>query len=171
VVKGSDGITTRRFSNKTLNTGAPGPLVRGIARPAGVEPATPGLEEQWRVSEPAFIAATCDATHATYPRDLSGFRFPEDEWQPELQVPRRQRRRRVGVSGSRPPAASAINHAQDVVFDTCANGQTLKWLTIVDEWTRECLAIHVDGGIRSGRVIAFLKQLVSVHGAAQPPLG
>jgi putative transposase len=86
-------------------------------------------------------------------------------------VPRRQRRRRVGVSGSRPPAASAINHAQDVVFDTCANGQTLKWLTIVDEWTRECLAIHVDGGIRSGRVIAVLKQLVSVHGAAQPPLG
>ena len=44
-----------------------------LARPAGLEPATPGLKEQWRVSEPAFIAATCGATHANYPRDL--FRF------------------------------------------------------------------------------------------------
>jgi putative transposase len=55
--------------------------------------------------------------------------------------------------------------AYDVVIDTCANGQTLKCLTIIDEWTRECLAIDVAGGIRSGRVIEVLAQLVSVHGA------
>jgi putative transposase len=50
------------------------------------------------------------------------------------------------------------------VFDTCANGQTLKCLTVIDEWTRECLAIDVAGGIRSGRVIEVLTQLVTVHG-------
>ena len=55
--------------------------------------------------------------------------------------------------------------AYDFVFDTCANRQTLKCLTIVDEWTRECLAIDVAGGIRTGRVIEVLGQLVSVHGA------
>ena len=55
--------------------------------------------------------------------------------------------------------------AYDFVFDTCANRQTLKCLTIVDEWTRECLAIDVAGGIRSRRVIEVLAQLVSVHGA------
>jgi putative transposase len=62
--------------------------------------------------------------------------------------------------------AAAANHvwAYDFVFDTCANGQTLKCLTIVDEWTRECLAINVAGGIRSGRVIEVLTQLVSLHG-------
>ena len=38
-------------------------------------------------------------------------------------------------------------------------------LTVIDEWTRECLAIDVAGGIRSGRVIEVLTQLVSVHGA------
>ena len=43
--------------------------------------------------------------------------------------------------------------------DTCANRQTLKCLTIVDEWTRECLADGA-GGIRSGRVIEILAQLV-----------
>jgi len=63
--------------------------------------------------------------------------------------------------------STAQNHvwAYDFIFDTCANGQALKCLTIVDEWTRECLAIDVAGGIRSGRVIEVLSQLVSVHGA------
>jgi putative transposase len=55
--------------------------------------------------------------------------------------------------------------AYDFVFDTCANGQQLKCLTIVDEWTREALAIDVAGSIRSGRVIEVLSRLVSVHGA------
>jgi putative transposase len=84
-----------------------------------------------------------------------------------LQVPRRRPRRRVAVRRPRPLPATAVNHvwAYDFVFDTCANGQTLKCLTIVDEWTRECLAIDVAGGIRSGRVIEVLAQLASVHGA------
>ena len=51
------------------------------------------------------------------------------------------------------------------MFDTCANRQTLKCLTLVDEWTRECLVIDVAGGIRSGRVIEVLARLVSLHGA------
>jgi putative transposase len=84
-----------------------------------------------------------------------------------LQVPRRRPRRRVAAGRPRPLPPTAQNHvwAYDFVFDRCANNQTLKCLTIVDEWTRECLAIDVAGGIRSGRVIEVLAQLVSVHGA------
>jgi putative transposase len=41
----------------------------------------------------------------------------------------------------------------------------LKCLTIIDEFTRECLAIDVADGIRSGRVIEVLAQLVGIHGA------
>ena len=37
----------------------------------------------------------------------------------------------------------------DFVFDWCANGQQLKCLTVTDEWTKEGLAIEVDGRIRS----------------------
>ena len=55
--------------------------------------------------------------------------------------------------------------AYDFVFDACANGQQLKCLTVVDEWTRECLAIDVGGSIRSGRVIEALSRLVSERGA------
>ncbi len=51
------------------------------------------------------------------------------------------------------------------MFDACANGQQLKCLTVIDEYTRECLAIDVAGSIRSSRVIEVLAKLVSVHGA------
>ena len=55
--------------------------------------------------------------------------------------------------------------AYDFVFDACANGQSLKCLTIIDEFTRESLAIDVAGSIRSGRVIEVLARLISEHGA------
>ena len=53
----------------------------------------------------------------------------------------------------------------DFVFDWCANGQHLKCLTVTDEWTREGLAIEVDGRISSGRVIEVLSRVVSERGA------
>ena len=49
----------------------------------------------------------------------------------------------------------------DFVFDWCASGQQLKCLTVTDEWTKEGLAIEVDGRIRSSRVIEVLARLVS----------
>ena len=84
-----------------------------------------------------------------------------------LQVPRRRPRRRVAMGRPRPLPPTAINHvwAYDFVFDTCADGRTLKCLTVIDEFTRECLAIDVAGGIRSTRVIEVLARLVSLHGA------
>ena len=87
--------------------------------------------------------------------------------QEQLQVPKKRPRRRVATSRPRPLPPTAVNHvwAYDFVFDTCADGRTLKCLTVIDEFTRECLAIDVAGGIRSGRVIEVLAQLVSVHGA------
>jgi len=87
--------------------------------------------------------------------------------QAQLQVPRKRPRRRAAASRPRPLPPTAINHvwAYDFVFDTCADGRSLKCLTVIDEFTRECLAIDVAGGIRSGRVLEVLAHLVSVHGA------
>lgn len=84
-----------------------------------------------------------------------------------LQVPRRKVRRRAASGRPRPTPASGANQvwAYDFVFDRCANGQQLKCLTVVDEWTRECLAIEVAATIRSSQVIDVLSRLVSVHGA------
>ena len=84
-----------------------------------------------------------------------------------LQLPRRRPRRRAATSRPRPLPAMGPNHvwAYDFVFDACANGQSLKCLTVIDEFTRECLAIDVSGSIRSGRVIEVLSRLISTHGA------
>jgi putative transposase len=84
-----------------------------------------------------------------------------------LQVPRRRPRRRVATGRPRPRPATGADQvwAYDFVFDACANGQQLKCLTVIDEFTRECLAIDVAGSIRSGRVIEVLSKLVSVRGA------
>jgi len=86
-----------------------------------------------------------------------------------LQVPRKRPRRRVAARRPRPQAPTMANQvwAYDFVFDACANGQQLKCLTVVDEYTRECLAIDVAGSIRSHRVIEVLTQLISVRGAPQ----
>lgn len=84
-----------------------------------------------------------------------------------LQVPRKRPRRRVASQRDqveRAPEANAV-WAYDFVFDTCANGQPLKCLTVIDEHTREALAIDVAGSIRSERVIEVLSRLISERGA------
>ena len=84
-----------------------------------------------------------------------------------LQVPRKRPRRRISTGRPRPLLPEYVNHVwtYDFVFDACANGQQLKCLTIVDEFSRDCLAIDVAGGIRSGRVIEVLARMISLHGA------
>jgi putative transposase len=85
----------------------------------------------------------------------------------KLQVPRKRPRRRIASGRPRPQAPTGANQvwSYDFVFDWCANGQKLKCLTVTDEWTKEGLAIEVDGRIRSARVIEVLSQLVSERGA------
>jgi putative transposase len=84
-----------------------------------------------------------------------------------LQLPRRRPRRRIASGRPRPlPAANAnFLWAYDFVFDATADGRQIKCLTVVDEFTHECLAIDVAGSIRSKRLIEVLSRLVSVHGA------
>jgi putative transposase len=87
--------------------------------------------------------------------------------QARLQLPRRRPRKRVAASRPRPNAPTGANEvwSYDFVFDWCANGQQLKCLTVTDEFTKEGLAIEVDGRIRSAGVIEVLSRLVSQRGA------
>jgi putative transposase len=82
-----------------------------------------------------------------------------------LQVPKKRRRKIIGKK-SRPLTPTSRNYvwSYDFVYDACANNQKLKCLTVVDEYTRECLAIDVSGAIRSRRVIDVLSRLMSIHG-------
>ena len=140
-----------------------GYVSRLIARDASVLPAMRALAGQYPRYGYRTIRIFLDRQGHVMSADRT-YRL----WRQErLQVPKRRPRRRVATSRPRPLPPTAMNHvwAYDFVFDTCADGRTLKCLTVIDEFTRECLAIDVAGGIRSGRVIEVLAQLVSVHGA------
>ena len=53
----------------------------------------------------------------------------------------------------------------DIVFDRTHDGRPLRMLTVVDEYTRECLAIKVERHIRSEDVLECLADLFLLRGA------
>ena len=83
-----------------------------------------------------------------------------------LQVPAKKPRKRYRTHRPQPFAATAPNEvwAYDFVFDGCGNGQKLKCLTLIDEFTKESLAIDVAGTIRSTRVVKVLKEVIQKRG-------
>ena len=83
-----------------------------------------------------------------------------------LCLPRRRPRKRIRGGSHRWMSAISPNAVwcYDFVHDECANGQKLKCLIVVDEWTHESLAIHVDARIRSADVIKVLSRLFSIYG-------
>ncbi len=86
----------------------------------------------------------------------------------QLQVPKpRRRRRRAGVSASAPTQAAHPGHiwTDDFVHDACLTGAKLKLRPVVDEFTRECLAIEVATALPAVRVIGVLDRLFAAHGA------
>ena len=58
------------------------------------------------------------------------------------------------------------NHvwAYDFVMDRTYNGKRFRLLTIIDEYTRECLAIKVDRKLNSTHVVDTLLDLFIMHG-------
>lgn len=81
-----------------------------------------------------------------------------------LQVPRKRPRKKVQRIRPMTPTTRNAVWSYDFVHDMCANGQKLKCLTVVDEYTRECLAIDVKPSIRSSQVIEVLSRLMIEKG-------
>lgn len=80
---------------------------------------------------------------------------------------RRRKRKRIGLVERRPlpkPAAANVSWSMDFVADCLADGRKLRCLTIVDDFSRECLAIEVDTSITGRRVVAVLERLADLRG-------
>lgn len=91
-------------------------------------------------------------------------------WREEgLKVPRQQcKKRRLGTSenGSQRRVATQPNEvwSYDFVSDQTTGGRRLKFLCVVDEFTRECLALEVRRSFRAKDVIAVLASLIAQRG-------
>jgi putative transposase len=79
---------------------------------------------------------------------------------------RRKRRKRL----VRDPLASARllranqEWAMDFIVDGLANGRMIRILSVVDAYTRECLALVADTSLGSGRVTRVLEQVIEERG-------
>jgi putative transposase len=83
-----------------------------------------------------------------------------------LNIPRRRPRRRRSGSDIRLPGAVQPNAvwSYDFVHDQIVDGRSLKLLCVIDEHTRECLAIEVGATLRSQDVILTLSRLMRLYG-------
>jgi putative transposase len=94
-------------------------------------------------------------------------------WRREgLKVPRKKRKRRsLGMSENACHCRRAEfkDHVWtwDFVFDRTTSGSALKWLSIIDEFTRECLTLKVARSITSEDVIDALAELFAMRGVPQ----
>lgn len=87
-----------------------------------------------------------------------------------LKVPKKQRKkRRLGSSANsctrRPAEHKDHVWAWDFLHDRTTDGGPLKWFTLVDEYTRECLALEVARGMTAKAVNAVLAAVVRERGA------
>ena len=103
----------------------------------------------------------------------AGFDRVYSLWRREgLKVPRKQRkRRRLGKSanGCVRYQVERVNHvwAWDFIFDRTSNGTSLKWLSVVDEYTRECLCLKVGRRMTSRDIQEALEGLFVAHGVPE----
>ena len=86
-----------------------------------------------------------------------------------LKVPQKKhKKRRLGCSanGCIRHRAEHRNHvwAWDFIFDRTSNGRSIKWLSVIDEHTRECLALEVERSMTAGDVVEVLMELAAVRG-------
>ena len=91
-------------------------------------------------------------------------------WRREgLKVPQKKRKRKrlgTSVNGCFYRRSEHKDHVWcwDFIFDRTTNGSPLKCLSIVDEYTRECLALKMDRSIKSEDVIDTLAELFAMRG-------
>ena len=82
-----------------------------------------------------------------------------------LMVRRRKRKRLVRERAPEPRLMRANQEwAMDFIVDGLATGRMVRILSVVDAYTRECLALEADSSLGSGRVTRVLDRLIGEHG-------
>jgi putative transposase len=87
-----------------------------------------------------------------------------------LQVPtKKPKTRRQGLSTGIPTKATHKNHvwSWDFMYDYTQRGGAIKVFNLIDEYTRECYAIHIDRTLRSEDVRSVMIEMVEEHGAPE----
>ena len=87
-----------------------------------------------------------------------------------LRVPPSKRKLvRRGVSTGLPTLVTHRNHVWtwDFIADATVRGGSLRMLTILDEYTRECHVLRAERALKSTDVLEWLQKAIAQHGAPE----
>jgi len=93
----------------------------------------------------------------------SGLRRPVRRRRPDKLGPKRGSSK--NSCENRPARFKNDVWAYDFVADRTASGKPLRWLTLVDEYTKECLALHVAASLTGREVRGVLARVIGRRGA------
>lgn len=84
----------------------------------------------------------------------------------KLSLRRRKRKRRSNVIRMPLPQPTAVNQqwSMDFMQDSFADGRRFRCLNILDDFSRECVAIEVDRSLPGTRVVDVLNRLAETRG-------
>ena len=84
-----------------------------------------------------------------------------------LGVKRRKRKKTAGMERVMPAVSACENQrwSMDFLLNSLSDGRRLRVLTLIDDFTRECLAIEVGTSLPGARVVKVVDQVSNFRGA------
>jgi transposase InsO family protein len=154
---------------------------RVLGQPRSTQRQRPSLREEEERLVRRILRVGAAASALRLPADLGAAAPGRAEGQPQARlaavaaaiaekVPRKQRKKRQLGSNANNCARRLAEYKGhvwewDFLHDRTAKGGPLKWFTLVDEYTRECLALKVGRGMTARAVTAVLAGGARARGA------
>jgi transposase InsO family protein len=136
-------------------------LARRIEELAGAHPRF-GYRRIWALLDREGWTVNRKAVHRIY-REL-GLKVAQPRANPK---PRRAHGQDQNACHLRPARGKDDVGTWDFIFDRTSDGRSLKWLSIVDEYTRECLALEPRRGMTAEDIRIILAEVATSRGG--PP--
>jgi putative transposase len=135
-------------------------LARRIENLAGEHPRY-GYRRIWALLRREGYSVNKKAVHRLWRQ--SGLKLAGPRATPQ---PRRPHGQDQNGCHLRPPRGKDDVWTWDFLFDRTSDGRSLKWLSLIDEYTRECLSLEARRGMTAEEIQEILAEVVARRGAA-----
>src|SRR5512142_2816195 len=145
----------------SVSRGEQAALARRIEELAGTHPRF-GYRRIWALLDREGWSVNKKAVRRIW--RLSGLRLAGPRATPK---PRRPHGQDANACHLRPSRGKDDVWTWDFIFDRTSDGRSLKWLSLVDEYTRECLALEARRGMTAEEIRVILAEVAAGRGG--PP--
>jgi putative transposase len=135
-------------------------LVRRIETLAGAHPRY-GYRRIWVLLRREGWSVNKKAVHRLW--QLSGLKLSGPRSKPKKRLPHGQDKNGCHLEPSR---GKDDVWTWDFIFDRTSDGRSLKWLSLIDEYTRECLSLEARRSMTAREIQKILADVVARRGSA-----